>query len=644
MKQKNVKNTKTQAAQAGAVTGHTGKGRAGSAPAGSGRAAMTARGEQTRIWELLPLMAVVAIVPLIVWLHIYDSGLTDYDFFVPAETYYESGGSTDFFLYYKMVWFCVFAGIMALLVAVRMVRNKGRIEFAKVFIPLGVYAFLALLSSICSEYQPYPFTGVYEQFESVWALLGYCVVTYYAFLVIQTEHDFKYIVAALLAGTVLMLVIGITQAFFTDIYQSKIGAYLMMPAKYAEAGEATFNFEKGRVYLSLYNPNYVGSYVPLLSALFLVLAFATRRIYMRIVYIAIYIGLLLTLFGAQSRAGIVGVVVSVVVMGILFGRRLFKNWFAVALTVILLVGTFYTYNNYAGDIVTRRIKAAFDVNETAEYNLTDIQTLDDEVIFVYKGNNLHVNYVYDYEGGDFTMHVYDDDYASVNVEVSDDSMTFSITDDERFSGITLGPQLITDDVIGFYTKIDGHMWYFADVDGSMYMYSPFGKFVKGTHSESAEWLERYSRLASGRGYIWAKTLPLLKDNILLGSGADTFVFEFPNADFVSIYNGGYDGNLMTKPHNMYLQMAVQTGVVSLVAFLVFYFWFFISGVITAFRLRKYSFCACCGIGILSGSAGYMVVQMINDSSITVAPLYWAFIGLGMACFRIAKKESEAVNE
>ena len=35
----------------------------------------------------------------------------------------------------------------------------------------------------------------------------------------------------------------------------------------------------------------------------------------------------------------------------------------------------------------------------------------------------------------------------------------------------------------------------------------------------------------------------------------------------------------------------------------------------------------------AGSAGYMVVQIINDSSITVAPVYWTMIGVGLAVFR-----------
>lgn len=58
---------------------------------------------------------------------------------------------------------------------------------------------------------------------------------------------------------------------------------------------------------------------------------------------------------------------------------------------------------------------------------------------------------------------------------------------------------------------------------------------------------------------------------------------------------------------------------------------------TCFRLKKYDFTAFVGAGVLAGSAGYMVVQIINDSSITVAPVYWTMVGVGLAIFRNLRK-------
>ncbi len=42
--------------------------------------------------------------------------------------------------------------------------------------------------------------------------------------------------------------------------------------------------------------------------------------------------------------------------------------------------------------------------------------------------------------------------------------------------------------------------------------------------------EELGHIFSCRGYLWSTSLPLLKDHLFLGSGPDTFVFEYPAYD------------------------------------------------------------------------------------------------------------------
>lgn len=595
---------------------------------------------------LLPVLAVLAVVPLIVFVYYYDCGLEYYDFFVTEENYFEVNGSKDFFLYYKMVTFTVISAIMAVLLAAKLLIEKGRIKFSKMFIPLGVYALLAFISSVASEYKPYPFDGIYEQFESVWALLGYVLVAYYAFLFINEQRDFNFIIGALLFSTVIMLLIGMSQAFFTDFYQTDLGTSMIVPSDmYKEMVETdqhlTFNFEKGRVYMSLYNPNYVGSYVSLLAPFFMMLVFATKRRYMKVVYGVVFLGLVLVLMGSQSRAGFVGLAVAILLLVVIFNKQLFKNWFPVTAVAIILIGTIYTYNNYTNGLITNKLKSAFSVAES-DYDITHLEADDDYIMLTYKGNDVYLDCYYDSSSGYFYPMMYD--VLGNQIEVLMDEGMICRPTDERFSSFEITPIQLSEDLIGFDLTISGKSWYFASVDDTYYMITPYGKFIKPRESEYVEWLESHGHFASGRGFIWSRTIPLLKDKILLGSGADTFVLEFPNWDFLALYNGGYDGQIMTKPHNMYLQMAVQTGVLSLVAFLVYYAWFFFSSMAVCFKIRKYSFAAYVGIGCLAGSFGYMVVQIINDSSISVAPIYWTLTGVGIAAFAMVKKEIAAEQE
>lgn len=589
---------------------------------------------------LLPLMAVLGIVPLIVFLHSYDCGLEYFDFFLSPEVYFNNNASSDFFLYCKMVVFIVLASVLALILVGKLLSEKRKIKFTKVFIPLGVYALLAFISSLASQYKPFPFTGIYEQFESVWVLLGYAVVAYYAYLFVNEQKDFELLIGALLFSTVIMLLIGLSQAFFTDFYQTDFGTSMIVPSNMyrsmKESGQGlTFNFEKGRVYMSLYNPNYVGSYVSLLAPFFMMLVFATKRKYMKVVYGVVSVSLILVLLGSQSRAGFVGLAAAIVLMVVVFNKQLFKHWFPVTALAIILIGTIYTYNNYTNGLITNKIKSAFSSAEVT-YDLTAIDARDDEVVLTYRGNDLHITHFYDGESGIFFPTLTDSEGNEVATAV-DDGFIYNITDD-RFSGISINAVQIDENEIGFETKVNGKSWYFAKLNGTYLMMTTYGKMIKPVMSRSFEALEKHGRFASGRGFIWAKTIPLLKDNFILGSGADTFVLEFPNWDFLAMYNGGYDAQLMTKPHNMYLQIGVQTGVLSLIAMLVYYCWFFFSGLITCFKIKKYTFASYVGIGCLTGSFGYMVVQMINDSSITVAPIYWTLTGVGLAAFAMVKNE------
>ena len=133
---------------------------------------------------------------------------------------------------------------------------------------------------------------------------------------------------------------------------------------------------------------------------------------------------------------------------------------------------------------------------------------------------------------------------------------------------------------------------------------------------------------------------MLKDHILLGSGADSFIFEFPHSDYVGRANYGFYDSIMSKPHSLYLQIGVQTGVVSLIAFIVFYLMYFIDSVKLYLKHDLDTFVSQAGVAVLVGTISYMISGISNDSSITVAPVYWVMAGLGIAINVIVKRENE----
>ena len=81
-------------------------------------------------------------------------------------------------------------------------------------------------------------------------------------------------------------------------------------------------------------------------------------------------------------------------------------------------------------------------------------------------------------------------------------------------------------------------WEFVKANGSpQFVYINFYK--RGDEIQTADSvLKGYEKLFTGRGYIWGRAIPLLKEHILVGSGPDTFVEEFPQQDYVMKANTG----------------------------------------------------------------------------------------------------------
>lgn len=101
-------------------------------------------------------------------------------------------------------------------------------------------------------------------------------------------------------------------------------------------------------------------------------------------------------------------------------------------------------------------------------------------------------------------------------------------------------------------------WEFVKANGSpQFVYINFYK--RGDEIRTADSvLKGYEKLFTGRGYIWGRAIPLLKEHILVGSGPDTFVEEFPQQDYVMKANTGrwMLEQIPSKAHSLYLQLSL----------------------------------------------------------------------------------------
>ena len=588
------------------------------------------------IMNLFPILFIVAILPLVMRLTPYTTKLNAYSWFTEANEYY------DFFLIYKQIFFILISVLMVLIIALRAYQNKKLLNYIPIFAPLAAYALLAIVSSVLSQYRMYSFLGNFEQHESLFALLGYFIVVYYIYLFVHTEEDIHLIMKGLLFCAIILSCIGLTQITNHDFFSTAFGWRLVTPRAYWDSmNDFTFSFANSNIYLTLFNPNYVGSYVALVAPVLLILMFFAKKPKLIIIYCVAFLGLIISLLGSKSASGLIGFSIGILLGLFLLRRYLLKYIRIVAPVAAIVLIAVLVFNGIKGNMIGTAFSKITDIQKT-EYALTEIQTNDDDIEITYLGNTMKIKFFVD-EQGLYTYDFRDDNGQEILAEYSATANGTCTIQDERFPGFSLYPFLYSaTNVVGFAVTIDGYDWNFTNQteDGTYYYFNQYMRLDKIIAAPSALFTG-YERYASSRGYLWAKTIPLLKDSTILGSGADTFSLVFPQKDYVAAYNTGMNGQFITKPHNMYLQTAVQTGVVSLIAFLIFYGMYFISSIRLYYRGRFNSYYSQVGVAILLGTLSYMICNVANDSTITVAPVFWVLIGLGIA---VNAKAKPLINE
>jgi len=140
---------------------------------------------------------------------------------------------------------------------------------------------------------------------------------------------------------------------------------------------------------------------------------------------------------------------------------------------------------------------------------------------------------------------------------------------------------------------------------------------------------------SSRFLIWKKTLPLVKEYFWLGSGPETLHLVFPEDAEKKRYFGN---SLVDKAHNEYLHIAVTLGIPALITYL----WLLTVVLRRAFQAvreaeEKEKIIL---YGLIAAIGGYLVQAFFNISTVPVAPLFWALLGITLAkSGMILQKES-----
>lgn len=622
-------------------------------------------GESTHWFQMLPIAFFTAFIILITRMYSYQR---------PMEQFFWSGSQTDFsdfFSYYKSMAILFCAVFIIVLLLYRVFTQSLYIKKSFIYIPMIVYSLFVVLSYVFSEYQEFALYGWNDRFEGTLVLLAYMVLLFFVVNSVNSERNVKWIVYPLAISSALLSLLGISQALDKDFFRTVLGQKLLVPNGMTEAGTTAwqlidqaaakgeqflnFTFMNKEIYQTVYNINYVSFYLTLLIPLFAMLFIKSVvkkkecPVWQKILWGLLFALTVFNLIGSASSGGLMGMAVVVLVALIILNKRILQWWKPVAVLLVLTIlvgGATYerwvpeflgAVNSVIGKEVSVEDKSGSAKEATANVHLDSIETKGNDIIMGLNGEKITFT---TYPGDAAALRVTDEDGDKLNIVPTNVSPIYRI-DNDALKTVTV--RSAQDEAGGDYLVIgtNGDEWPFAISEEGVKHLNGLGRQV-ALYDVPAVGFENNQGFGSGRGYIWSRTIPMMKDTLVLGHGADTYCIFYPHEDYVGKYNSGtFSSNpniVVDKPHNMYMGMIIGTGGISMLALVILWGMYIVQSAKLYFRKEYDSYCSYVGVGIFLGICGFLAAGLVNDSTVSVMPMFYGLLGTGIAINIMLKKE------
>lgn len=572
---------------------------------------------------ILPLILIVAMVPLIVRLKIIP--LTG----VSATLKANETINADLFSYYKMQWFLIFTTMGILMFAYRYLIQKDiSIKKTSLYYPMVGFIILVILSTIFATHGDVVLNGFMDRYEGAYVLIAYMICLFLAINFIDEEKQVKYILVSLGLSSLLLSTIGILQFFGHDIFSMELGKKLIISSKYIDSIESMqVIFGIRNIYGTLNNPNYVGVYMSILFPLLCTIMLLSKDKLLKLFFGIISILSIINLFGSGSRTGIISLLLYIFLLVLVFRRRILKQWKVSLFLMVLLVIVFFGINKATEGMLKDRILAVKDLTSDAMIsNLKDIVLEENRAKIVI--DDYEINII----SGESGLSFIDKEGEVIETLIEGGLINFvsepynihSFNQVIYQEGLVLNSSISTNKNIAYFNLIIDH--------NNEFRYLNYKGEIVDFKEVPYLGFEGRENMASNRGYIWSRSIPLLKDTIFIGNGPDTYALHFPQDDYLGRIQGGMPINtLVDKPHNMYLQTAINTGIISLIAMLSIFFIYLKSSIKVYIKKKSYdNFFEIAGVSIFFAVCSYLMVGLLNDSVVSIAPVFWILLGTGMS--------------
>lgn len=587
----------------------------------------------------IPLLLIAGFVPLIVYgKYINLTGTTQALFWTGQNEL------LDFFSWWKSRWI-IFLTITSTIIYIFLLLTKKltlKKEY-KYYIPLAAYAIFVILSTIFAVDKPTALNGFIDMYQGMWVLLSYVMITFLVINFVNSERDVKLFVNVFIFLIIIEGIIGVGQYFGFDIFNTKFGNSLIIPSGVQVDGGLSFNFGKHTIYGTLFNTNFVGSFAALMLPIAVAFLVSAKTLKNRIVASVALVLVLFTWIGCNSRAGYVGVAFSALVALVMIRKHVVKHWkVSVAVLAIVVVGLI-GFNFVSGGFLAERLESLniFKAIENEKnrnekedtFRFKSIELGKDTVSIKTTYHDLNIKI-------DGNKLFFIDENNEILPMKTDENGNLSIDDPNR----AYFKLHMTEDYPGFTVIVTWKVHYnlnFYITDSGIKMIGSGGRIVEPVIANSFKTLDGLEMFASNRGYIWSRTISLLSDYIFTGSGPDNYPIIFPQDDYIAKLNIYMQpSTVIDKPHNMYLQIAINTGIVSLISLIIFWGIYVINSIKLYWTLKLDCFYDCIGLACFISIIGYLFAGIFNDYIVSISPMFWCILGLGISINIFIKRRNE----
>ena len=481
----------------------------------------------------------------------------------------KTAGNTDYFLYGKAAFTIAVGILLFILLFVEItVFHEKLLDFKtrrdRIFFGcMGIYIVCTVMSTILADYKKTALSGGVNSCEGMWVLLLYPVLFLAAKFVFEMDRhkestDLKQQQAAgkwsslewiVLIQAVILWVLSVIELLYQPVVQ-------------LAAGHETQSPYVNMISLSFPSPAYCAGYIVLLAPFCMYFMVKADSLLRSVMWSVLTVTTVTACFLTRSTAGFYLVIaegVGFAVYAVVWCKpQTWKMPAVKAVSVAAVIGVVLLTNMAAGGkigsaVAASAVNGTMPVHKSEYYKVKEIQVQDNTVTITGEENAL-ICRLNEQQNIIFT----DENRNVLDVSSENNSIYFP----EPYETVSAG---FENNALWLDLGYKGRIRFYI-AGGKFYPMAADGSLIRDISSGMSKENTRFDSIITGRGYIWRKTVPVLKNTVLFGHGAGTFAFYFKQFDYAGLLNSQGEVDLMIdRPHSWYLQMACSQGIFCMMA-------------------------------------------------------------------------------